>query len=281
MELNEHLESIVNTKSDLKETINELDNQALSDEEKSYVERFREVETYITKLINEIKEVINKEDYIYLKIYIEKSGLLEDADEYLKAFLFMMESQYALTLEKQLSYLDTSTSNYKDKLSDGIREALLYTINLLENQVASLIRSMQNLESQERIGDTGQRIPLFFKRVRDSIPEYLRTKPLQKLLDTEQDIILLLESLIEVSLKYQAAYYNLIYTIATSYDTLLKTDEELEETTTALAEAKEQKETLDKEIKELEEIKAKLEGEVDILEKKRDRLYLPENTTEA
>ncbi len=166
-----------------------------------------------------IDKVIHYKEFINLhqeiKEYLNSKGkIIFNFDE-------LLLSKTLINQDEALKFLEIEKVLFYKILKENPVNAIILIRKHCEDKAKMLLNSLLDLNSDDSIGITGQRLAKLFLKVRSDIPIENRIQSLNALLNTENDIIKIITTFGDMALTYQSNN-DITLSLLTSLEKLIK-----------------------------------------------------------
>ncbi len=156
----------------------------------------------VKRFVDEIKPLLEYKELLSFHRLIKKI----DESEYSVIYSRLKDLDTLMDLNDILKNLDIKPDAYKSSVDRDPIGFLVYYRQKFETKAEYLYDGLKDLESENRIGAYGQRIPSLFAKVRQRHPIESLPDSVVALLNSESDIEKLIATTVQVMFIYQAAH---------------------------------------------------------------------------
>ena len=253
-EKNNKMEEMINDFSvyfdNIDKKINETAVEKSKNNEASLLSELQQEVKELSEVRKKMIEIVNMKSYIVIDHYLKKNPQIFDNTIY-KDFKKLINSNTFYSLDEILPKLKVEKQIYIDLLKKDFIELINYQKERAVNEVSAIFRGLKDLQSPDKIGEIGQRLPNIFEKVRSKYREEELPPDITKLLNQETDITRLIFGTLEIANIFKSLHDSLIYILNSQSENIIKLRNESES-------LKNENEKLKKSISDLETVKKQI-----------------------
>lgn len=253
-EKNNKMEEMINDFSvyfdNIEKKINETAVEKSKNNEASLLSELQQEVKELSEVRKKMIEIVNMKSYIVIDHYLKKNPQIFDNTIY-KDFKKLINSNTFYSLDEILPKLKVEKQIYIDLLKKDFIELINYQKERAVNEVSAIFRGLKDLQSPDKIGEIGQRLPNIFEKVRSKYREEELPPDITKLLNQETDITRLIFGTLEIANIFKSLHDSLIYILNSQSENIIKLRNESES-------LKNENEKLKKSISDLETVKKQI-----------------------
>ena len=208
----------------------------------------RKIYDTLKKALDEIDNVRKWKSYYQISKLVEKSKF-----NIFSGFLNMETDQILLSVDQALTHLGISNQTFKNSEGQDIGELITYIRIKAETALQSQYTILKDVQSPEKIGEMGQKIPIIFAELENKYPEPELSLPshVVELMKRKNDIIDLLFASVETGMIYQASHDIIIRILMTQENAIKEKEAKKNELEKTIGELGLEKTNLEEEIEKL------------------------------
>lgn len=227
--------------NEIKEIMEEIDYDKLDGAQ-------RKIYDTLKKALDEIDNVRKWKSYYQISKLVEKSKF-----NMFSGFLNMETDQILLSVDQALTHLGISNQTFKNSEGQDIGELITYIRIKAETALQSQYTILKDVQSPEKIGEMGQKIPIIFAELENKYPEPELSLPslVVELMKRKNDIIDILFASVESGMIYQASHDIIIRILMTQENNIREKEAKKNELEKTIGELSIEKTSLEEEIEKL------------------------------
>lgn len=228
---------------DVKIRVDNTDSTKLDENERREFEK-------VKSIISTLNSVVKWKSYSYIHRYLTR---YKPKPMLFKDYSKLINDNQLLSIDICLKHLKISNNTFYEGLNDSPINLLTYIRTKTETMIESKYNSILDLESPEKIGVYGQRLPDLFDAIikRFPSPEDRLAKPIVNLLKNKDDIVKIVHNSTELANIYQSLNDITFHILVNIESSILKDLDELNKYKKEIQDLKEKIEEKKKEINRL------------------------------
>jgi hypothetical protein len=185
----------------------------------------------LDKVTLEVEEVIKWKSFIYVRSQMAKAR--HSNYKYILNIKDMIINNQLMSVSDAVKHLQINEQSFYDGIRGNVIDYIKFFRLRAETLIEGDYNGIRNLQSQDRIGEYGQRLPDLFAAIykKYPYPEDALHQSIVNLLRAEDDIIAVIYTNISLAMKYQAMSDLLTYVFASMSTDFIKLLDEKVKTT--------------------------------------------------